>query len=55
MANSQPGTSSGGATGGNEEGCISLNDFIEAECDLEDDARAVLGGSDPDKCTYNQV
>ena len=53
-ANPRAGASS---EGGNEhkDESISLNDYIEAERDLEDDARAVLGGSDVGTCTYNQV
>lgn len=38
-----------------DENIISLNEYIEAENDLEDDARAVLGGSDANNCTYDQV
>ncbi|XP_067941399.1 putative E3 ubiquitin-protein ligase UBR7 isoform X2 [Watersipora subatra] len=36
------------------DGAISLNEFMEAERNLEDDARAVLGGSDASTCTYSQ-
>lgn len=40
--------------GDNQEG-ICLDDYIKAQADLEEDAQAVLGASDANNCTYDQV
>lgn len=34
---------------------ISMADYIKAQADLEEDAQAVLGASDANNCTYDQV
>lgn len=38
-----------------DEDTITLNDYIEEEAKLADDALAVLGPSDDKNCTYNLV
>ena len=38
-----------------EESIVSMVDVLEEEKQYEEDANAVLGGSDPNKCTYDQV
>lgn len=37
-----------------EESIVSMVDVLEEEKQYEEDANAVLGGSDPNKCTYDQ-
>jgi len=53
MTSGEPGTSQ--FTEGEEEVPISLNEYIEAETQLEEDARAVLGSSDAQNCSYAKV
>lgn len=49
-------TGSGLAEGNTlEDESISLTEYMEAERHLEDDAIAVLGGSDTRNCTYKEV
>lgn len=43
------------ALNGEEESTVSLVDVLEEDDELEDIAYAVLGASDPDKCSYPQV
>lgn len=43
------------ADGEGDEQVVSLDEYLEAEKDLEEDAQAVLGGSDVNNCTYDQV
>lgn len=38
-----------------EDGGITLVDVLEEEAQLEEDANAVLGGSDDKNCTYSSV
>ena len=38
-----------------EDNGVSLVDVLEEEAQLEEDANAVLGGSDDANCTYNLV
>lgn len=38
-----------------EDAVISMVDYLEEEEKLEEDAKAVLGGSDENQCTYPQV
>ena len=38
-----------------EDGGITLVDVLEEEAQLEEDANAVLGGSDDKNCTYSLV
>ena len=38
-----------------ESNAITMLDVLKEENDLEEDANAVLGGSDPQNCTYPQV
>lgn len=38
-----------------ESNAITMVDVLKEENELEEDANAVLGGSDPQNCTYPQV
>lgn len=38
-----------------EMNAITMVDVLKEESELEEDANAVLGGSDPQNCTYPQV
>lgn len=38
-----------------EEGTVSLVDVLEEDEELEQEASAVLGGSDSEKCSYPEV
>lgn len=38
-----------------EEQTVSLVDVLEEDEELEEEASAVLAGSDPDHCSYPQV
>lgn len=38
-----------------EDNGVTLVDILEEEAQLEEDANAVLGGSDDANCTYQQV
>ncbi len=43
------------ANDGAEEATVSLVDVLEEDEELENEASAVLGGSDSDKCSYPEV
>lgn len=38
-----------------EEAIVSLVDVLEEDEELENEASAVLAGSDPDRCSYPEV
>ena len=42
-------------TGEEEEDSMSMLDVLQEEKQLEEDADAILGGSDSSQCTYSQV
>lgn len=43
------------ANDGAEEATVSLVDVLEEDEELENEASAVLGGSDSEKCSYPEV
>lgn len=43
------------ANDGEEEATVSLVDVLEEDEELENEASAVLGGSDSEKCSYPEV
>lgn len=45
----------GGCAGAPEEPVVSLADVLAENEELEKEARAVLGGSDHERCSYSQV
>lgn len=46
---------SGGGAGAGEEPVVSLAEVLAENEELEKEARAVLGGSDHERCSYSQV
>lgn len=45
----------GGGAGAGEEPVVSLAEVLAENEELEKEARAVLGGSDHERCSYSQV